>query len=77
MLGERIRSTVEGHPFSYIDATIRVTVSLGVAVAEADMPADYEQMSRIAAIALQEAKMTGRNRCVVQSLTPRPFEQAG
>jgi diguanylate cyclase len=77
VLGERIRSTVEATRFSYKEHTIAVTVSLGFAVAEAGVPADYEQMKHIAAAALAEAKVKGRNRTVLHSLTPRPFEQAG
>jgi len=76
VLAERIRATVEAHPFSYKDEKIQVTVSLGFAVAETGVPADYEQMKHIAAGALVEAKVD-RNCCVLQSLAPRPFEQAG
>jgi diguanylate cyclase (GGDEF)-like protein len=77
VLGERIRTTVQNTPFSYKEETITVTVSLGFAVAEANVPADYEQMKHIAAAALAEAKVKGRNRCMFHSLAPRPFEQAG
>jgi diguanylate cyclase (GGDEF)-like protein len=52
VLGERIRSAVQNTPFVYKDDTIPVTVSLGFAVAEANVPADYEQMKHIAAAAL-------------------------
>jgi diguanylate cyclase (GGDEF)-like protein len=77
VLGERIRSTVQNTPFSYKEDLIPVTVSLGFAVAEANVPADYEQVKHLAAAALAEAKMKGRNLCVFHSLAPRPFEQAG
>jgi diguanylate cyclase (GGDEF)-like protein len=77
VLGERIRSTVEHNPFSYKEETISVTISLGFAVVDVGVPADYEQMKHIAAAALAEAKIKGRNRCVLHSLTARPFEQAG
>jgi diguanylate cyclase (GGDEF)-like protein len=76
-LGERIRATVEKHVFTYKEHQIRVTVSVGFAVAETGVPADYEQMRHVAASALAEAKATGRNRCVVHLVTRRPFEQAG
>jgi diguanylate cyclase len=76
-LGERIRSTVEATTFHYKEHVIPVTVSLGFAVAEAGVPADYEQMKHMAAAALAEAKVKGRNRTILHSLTPRPFEQAG
>jgi diguanylate cyclase (GGDEF)-like protein len=77
VLAERIRTSVESYAFTYKEYTIPVTVSLGVAVADAGVPADYEQMKHIAAAALADAKMSGRNRCVVQSVSARPFEQAG
>src|SRR5947207_30113 len=77
VLAERIRTNVEKYPFAYKEHPIPVTVSGGFAVAEAGSPADYEQMKHIAAAALAEAKMTGRNRCVVQPVGNRPFEQAG
>src|SRR5207253_763382 len=77
VLAERIRINVENHPFQYQDSTIAVTVSVGFVVAEPSTLADYEQMKHVAAAALAEAKMTGRNRCVVHTLAPRPFEQAG
>ncbi len=77
VLGERIRATVESTPFYFKEHTINVTVSLGFAVAPEGVTADYEQMKHIAAAALAEAKMTGRNCCVLHPLTDRPFEQAG
>jgi diguanylate cyclase (GGDEF)-like protein len=76
VLGERIRATVESNPFSYKEEAIPVTVSLGFAVAETGVPADYEQMKHIAASALVESKID-RNCCVLRSLTAPPFEQAG
>jgi diguanylate cyclase (GGDEF)-like protein len=76
-LGERIRSSVEGHLFVYKEAIIKVTVSIGFAVAEAGVPADYDLMKHTAAAALAQAKVTGRNRCVLSSLSNRPFEAAG
>jgi diguanylate cyclase len=76
-LGERIRTTVEKHQFLYKENVIRVTVSIGFAVAPEGAPADYEQMKHVAAAALSEAKVTGRNRCVIYPLTKHPFEQAG
>jgi diguanylate cyclase (GGDEF)-like protein len=77
VLGERIRSTVEATRFLYKEQEIRVTVSVGIAVAEAGMAADYEEMKELAAAALAEGKMTGRNRVVVYASKARPFEQAG
>jgi diguanylate cyclase (GGDEF)-like protein len=76
-LGERIRTSVEAHTFTYKESIIKVTVSIGIAVAEAGIAADYDQMKHLAAAALAEAKFSGRNRCVLHSLPNRPFEQAG
>jgi diguanylate cyclase (GGDEF)-like protein len=68
VLGERIRSAVESNDFSYKGQRIKVTVSAGFVVAEASATTDYDQLKHIAAAALAEAKATGRNRSVVQSL---------
>jgi diguanylate cyclase (GGDEF)-like protein len=76
-LGERIRTTVERHDFTYKEHVIRVTVSIGFAVADGAKPADYEQLKHVAAAALSEAKMTGRNRCIIYPASKLPFEQAG
>jgi diguanylate cyclase (GGDEF)-like protein len=77
VLGERIRTSVEERVFTYKEAIIKVTVSVGFAVAEEGINADYDQMKHVAAAALAEAKFTGRNRCVLHTLPARPFEQAG
>ena len=76
-LAERVRSSVEAHVFTFKEHTIPVTVSVGMAVVEAATQADYEQMKHVAAAAMAEAKRAGRNRCVVQTIVSRPFEQAG
>ena len=68
---------MESHVFTYKESIIKVTVSIGMAVAEAGVAADYDQMKHIAAAALAEAKFAGRNRCVLHTLPNRPFEQAG
>lgn len=77
VLGERIRSYVENTVFTYKDAVIPVRVSIGFAVADDGIEADYEQMKHTAAAALSEAKNTGRNRCVFFSMPAVPFEAAG
>jgi diguanylate cyclase (GGDEF)-like protein len=77
VLGERIRRAVQDAVFSYKDDLIRVTVSIGFAIADAGTACDYEQIKHVAAGALAEAKMTGRNRCVFRSVGSAPFEQAG
>ncbi len=77
VLGERIRSAVENTCFSYKEDQIHVTVSIGFALVEEGVPADYEQMKHVAAGALAEAKLAGRNRCIFRSLADYPIEQAG
>jgi diguanylate cyclase (GGDEF)-like protein len=77
VLGERIRSAVEEAVFSYKDEPIKVTVSIGFAVAEESEPMDYDRIKYAAAQALSRAKLGGRNRCVFVSATRPPFEQAG
>lgn len=67
-LAERIRSAVEAAIFTYKDQSIRVTVSVGFAVAETGAAADYDQLKHVAAAALSEAKQGGRNRCVIQAV---------
>jgi diguanylate cyclase (GGDEF)-like protein len=69
VLGERIRSKVEQQTYTYQGEPIGVTVSIGMAVAEAEETADYEQLACVAAEALRRAKKTGRNRCVVQRMS--------
>src|SRR5262249_5280089 len=68
-LAERIRSAVEAAEFSYKGEAIRVTVSVGFAVADFGSGAEYEQLKHTAAAALSEAKSMGRNRCVIQSIS--------
>lgn len=68
VLAERIRSAIENSRFFYKGETIRVTASVGFGVAEAGVPADYDQLKHLAAAGLAEAKNTGRNRCVVRVL---------
>jgi diguanylate cyclase len=77
VLGERIRSTVEKTPFSYKDEAISVRVSVGFALVDAGIQADFDNMKHLAAAALSEAKTTGRNRCVFYSLPSLDIEQAG
>jgi len=77
VLGERIRSTVERGVFSYKEEIIPVRVSIGFAVAEVGVAADYEHMKHVADAALAQAKVTGRNRCIIYPLNRPPFEQAG
>jgi diguanylate cyclase (GGDEF)-like protein len=77
VLGERIRGTIETTVFTYKEDEIPVRVSIGLAVADGNVSADYESMKHLAASALSEAKRTGRNRCVYYTMPAVPFEQAG
>jgi diguanylate cyclase (GGDEF)-like protein len=68
-LAERLRKAIEAGSTAYQNRRIQLTVSIGAAVAEDSVPATYEQLRDLAAEALGEAKQTGRNRCVVRTLT--------
>jgi diguanylate cyclase (GGDEF)-like protein len=68
ILGERMRSTVEQTPIEYHHHSITITASIGLAVAEVGVPADYQQMVEAAAAALRRAKENGRNRCEVHRM---------
>jgi len=67
-LAERIRATVEGDIICYLDENIPVRVSIGVAVVEGNVTTEFEKMSKVAGAALAQAKVTGRNRCMVYSI---------
>jgi diguanylate cyclase (GGDEF)-like protein len=66
-LAERIRSAVERATIPYGRHAIQMTVSLGLAVADAGVPATFEGMYATAAAALSVAKDGGRNRFEVRS----------
>ena len=53
--------------------TIRLTISLGVAVADANTPITFEQLREIAADAEKEAKQTGRNRTIIRVVASPPL----
>jgi diguanylate cyclase len=76
-LAERIRSTVETSLTNYNEATIRITVSVGIAVAPTGADVTYDQLRHAAAAALSEAKAGGRNRSVMRVLPGTPEEIAG
>lgn len=71
-LAERIRHTVERGSTQFNGQTIRMTVSVGFAVAAAEVAASYEQLRHAAASALSAAKRGGRNRSVVRVLKGAP-----
>jgi diguanylate cyclase (GGDEF)-like protein len=69
-LAERIRASVEQSHVDYQGQQIRITVSVGFAVAEVGVPADLDEMTHLAAAALEHAKRTGRNRYEVRLVQP-------
>jgi diguanylate cyclase (GGDEF)-like protein len=68
VLAERLRTAVADGETAYNGEPIRMTVSVGFAVAPAEVTAGYEQLREAAAAALAEAKANGRNRCVVRQV---------
>jgi diguanylate cyclase (GGDEF)-like protein len=74
VLAERIRGMVEASRISYKGERIPLTVSVGFAVAELGITADYDQMKHVAAAALVEAKARGRNCCVIRTVQPSDVE---
>ncbi len=60
-IAERIRTTIEKHPFVYQDEPIKVTISLGVATLEASMTT-HEELFKKADQAAYVSKRTGKNR---------------
>ena len=71
ILAERIRATVEQTAIEYMNHSISITVSVGFAVAEVGVPADYQDMTELAAGALRSAKENGRNRSEVRRIEPK------
>ena len=68
-VSERIRTSVETHPFAFEGATIPVTISVGVSYAPGLAIATTVDMVARADEALYAAKRSGRNRtCIAQSL---------
>ncbi len=69
-LGERLRVAVLQNPMNYQGNAIALTVSVGVSVAESGTLVGYEALRELAAAALVQAKLEGRNRSVLQVATP-------
>lgn len=65
MVGERIRSTVEGHIFDAERQAVKVTISLGITVMEPTAETTATEIIEKADIALYTAKNRGRNCCVM------------
>lgn len=70
VLGERLRENVWAGATEYNGRPMRLTISLGLAVVEADTPAAYDEVRDCAAEALREAKESGRNRAVIREFAP-------
>lgn len=68
VLAERLRENVASGSTTYNNHSIGVTISLGLAVAEAGTSVAYDDLRECAAGALKEAKENGRNRAVIRSL---------
>jgi diguanylate cyclase len=68
-LAERIRSTVANTPIEYGGAAVSITASIGMAVADVGVPADFKEMYRVVVKALADAKNAGRNRSVVRNIS--------
>ena len=68
ILAERVRRTVDSGTTEYKNHTIRMTVSVGMVVADATTLVGYDQMRHAASAALSDAKKNGRNCCVVREM---------
>jgi diguanylate cyclase (GGDEF)-like protein len=68
VLAERVRRTVEAGSTDYKGETIRITVSVGMVVADVGTAVGYDQMRHAASAALSDAKKAGRNCCVVREI---------
>jgi diguanylate cyclase (GGDEF)-like protein len=68
ILIERMRTTVAEGKTAFGGAEIRMTISIGMAVAHAGVTGGYEVLRHAAAEALGEAKAAGRNRSVMKLL---------
>jgi diguanylate cyclase (GGDEF)-like protein len=66
-LAERIRSAVAAATFQYRGHPITMTISLGFAVAEEGVAAEFAPMYQLAANGLNAAKRAGRNRFVLRT----------
>ncbi|MCE9532910.1 MAG: diguanylate cyclase [Planctomycetes bacterium] len=68
ILAERVRKTVETGSTEYKGDTIKMTVSVGMVVADANTLVGYDQMRHAASAALSDAKKSGRNCSVVRQM---------
>jgi two-component system cell cycle response regulator len=63
-VAERIRESVEKHPFRFEEKPFALTISLGVAFTQGDASLTAASLLRLADEKLYQAKRTGRNRVV-------------
>jgi diguanylate cyclase (GGDEF)-like protein len=64
LVAERIRQSVEDHPFQFESAGVKLTISIGIACMTGDMDATPAGLLRQADENLYQAKRSGRNRVV-------------
>jgi diguanylate cyclase (GGDEF)-like protein len=69
-LAERLRTAVANEKTVYNGHEIRVTISLGLAVCDADTNVAYDVLRDLAAETVKEAKDRGRNRAVIRPVVP-------
>ena len=65
LVAEAMRKRVGNHVFRYKEARLQITISLGVAGALEQNPANEDEFIKLADKALYRAKEDGRNRTVV------------
>jgi diguanylate cyclase (GGDEF)-like protein len=65
LVAEGIRKRVGNHVFRYRDQRLQITISLGVAGALEQNPANEDEFVNLADRALYRAKADGRNRTIV------------
>ena len=69
VLAERLRENVASGKTQYNGRAMHLTISLGLAVADTNTQASYDDLRDCAAEALKEAKEAGRNRAVIRTFT--------
>jgi diguanylate cyclase (GGDEF)-like protein len=76
VLAERLRTLVQDHDFNYNGQPISMTVSVGLAVLQSGVIANYDQIKGVAAAALARAKDRGRNCIEFETVAPIPIDHA-
>jgi diguanylate cyclase (GGDEF)-like protein len=71
VLAERLRENVASGSTIYNGQTINLTISLGLAVVDANVAVVHDLLRECAAAALKEAKESGRNKAVIRLITQR------